>query len=342
MHAMRLARAYTGRTKIVKFEGQYHGVHDYALISVTPSTMEGLGDRDNPVGLAWGRGIPQAIAETIIPAPFNDLDFLRRLFERRGEIASASSNRARQCRDPAPHRLPRWFRALTQEFGILLHTTRSRPASRFARGGPRVLRCHARYRDCQAMGNGYPVAAFGAIMAMLPDKMAWRHLRGHRVALRAPRQALRLASPGDHQRAGKRIQTERAGSSRPGLPFVFTAIRPYWHHISTGCHSDAIGEERPDSRRGRGRLQIQGVMPNPTGELFRAKPTQQASISTASWRSRHPSMRRSMGASRIERRRIGKLALRSARRLTRPTPRSGTSPDASPSRGRSSFGPGAG
>ena len=40
MHAMRLARAYTGRTKIVKFEGQYHGVHDYALISVTPTTME--------------------------------------------------------------------------------------------------------------------------------------------------------------------------------------------------------------------------------------------------------------------------------------------------------------
>ena len=36
MHAMRIARAYTGRDKIVKFEGQYHGVHDYALISVSP------------------------------------------------------------------------------------------------------------------------------------------------------------------------------------------------------------------------------------------------------------------------------------------------------------------
>ncbi len=89
----------TGRTKIVKFEGQYHGVHDYALISVTPSTMEGLGDRDNPVGLAWGRGIPQAIAETIIPAPFNDLDFLRRLFERRGRGDRLGHRRAgaRQC-----------------------------------------------------------------------------------------------------------------------------------------------------------------------------------------------------------------------------------------------------
>src|SRR5258706_11367171 len=73
MHAMRGARAYTGRTKIVKFEGQYHGVHDYALISVTPNDMSELGDADNPVGLAWGRGIPEAVATTIIPARFNEM-----------------------------------------------------------------------------------------------------------------------------------------------------------------------------------------------------------------------------------------------------------------------------
>ena len=54
MHAMRVARAYTGRDKIVKFEGQYHGVHDYALISVAPNNMADLGDEDNPVGLALG------------------------------------------------------------------------------------------------------------------------------------------------------------------------------------------------------------------------------------------------------------------------------------------------
>ena len=68
MHAMRVARAYTGRDKIVKFEGQYHGVHDYALISVSPDDMSDLGDADAPVRLAWGRGIPDAVADTIIPA----------------------------------------------------------------------------------------------------------------------------------------------------------------------------------------------------------------------------------------------------------------------------------
>ena len=47
MHAMRVARAYTGRTKIVKFEGQYHGVHDYALISVAPNDVDRKSTRLN-------------------------------------------------------------------------------------------------------------------------------------------------------------------------------------------------------------------------------------------------------------------------------------------------------
>src|SRR6478672_4956423 len=89
MHAMRIARAYTGREKIVKFEGQYHGVHDYALISVSPDDMSELGDEDNPVRLAWGRGIPSAVADTIIPARYNNIDFLRRLFERQGDEIAA-------------------------------------------------------------------------------------------------------------------------------------------------------------------------------------------------------------------------------------------------------------
>src|SRR6476659_8745024 len=85
MHAMRVARAYTGRDMIVKFEGQYHGVHDYALISVSPNDMSELGDQDNPVALAWGRGIPGAVADTIIPARYNNIGALRKIFERDGD-----------------------------------------------------------------------------------------------------------------------------------------------------------------------------------------------------------------------------------------------------------------
>src|SRR4029079_11829559 len=89
MHAMRIARAYTGRNKIVKFEGQYHGVHDYALISVGPDDMSELGDADNPVRLTGGRGIPEQVADTIIPARYNNIEFLRRLFEREGDDIAA-------------------------------------------------------------------------------------------------------------------------------------------------------------------------------------------------------------------------------------------------------------
>jgi glutamate-1-semialdehyde 2,1-aminomutase len=236
MHAMRLARAYTGRTKIVKFEGQYHGVHDYALISVTPTTMDGLGDRDDPVGLAWGRGIPEAIAATIIPAPFNDLDFLRRLFERRGEeIASVIVEPVlgnAQGIEPAPG-FHAGLRALTQEFGILLHYDEVKTGFRFARGG--AAEFYGVTPDivtyAKAMGNGYPVAAFGGrreIMAMLPDKMSHGGTyAGNRLAAAAGVRTLEILrdTPALEtiRELGEHIQAELRRIIEPrGLPFVFT------------------------------------------------------------------------------------------------------------------------
>ena len=109
MHAMRIARAYTGREKIVKFEGQYHGVHDYALISVGPDDMSELGDADAPVALAWGRGIPGAVADTIIPARYNRIDRLRTLFERARRGDRRDHRRAGPRQRPGDHaraRLP--------------------------------------------------------------------------------------------------------------------------------------------------------------------------------------------------------------------------------------------
>jgi glutamate-1-semialdehyde 2,1-aminomutase len=236
MHAMRLARAYTGRTKIVKFEGQYHGVHDYALISVTPNVMDELGDRDNPVGLVWGRGIPQAIADTIIPAPFSDLDFLRRLFERQGEQIAAvivepvlGNAQAIQPR-PGFHQ---GLRALTREFGILLHYDEVKTGFRLAKGGAAeyfgVTPDIATY--AKAMGNGYPAAAFGGtaeVMSMLPEKMSHGGTyAGNRVAAAAACKTLEILRDTDAldtiRRTGERVQ---AGLSQViesrGLPYVFT------------------------------------------------------------------------------------------------------------------------
>jgi glutamate-1-semialdehyde 2,1-aminomutase len=72
MYAIRLARSFTGRPKILKFEGHYHGHHDYVLFSVeSPSTVAGL--ETAPAKLAFYPGIPEDIAHTVIVAPWNNL-----------------------------------------------------------------------------------------------------------------------------------------------------------------------------------------------------------------------------------------------------------------------------
>jgi glutamate-1-semialdehyde 2,1-aminomutase len=201
MHAMRVARAYTGRSKIVKFEGQYHGVHDYALISVAPNNMADLGDEDNPVGLAWGRGIPEEVAKTIVPARYNNIERLRALFERLGsEIAAVIvepvlGNAQGIMPRPGFHQE---MRALTEEFGILLIFDEVKTGFRFARGGAAeffgITPDIATY--AKAMGNGYPAAAFAGreeIMEVLPSKVSHGGTyAGNRIAASAAVKTLEI------------------------------------------------------------------------------------------------------------------------------------------------------
>jgi glutamate-1-semialdehyde 2,1-aminomutase len=236
MHAMRIARAYTGRTKIVKFEGQYHGVHDYALISVTPNEMADLGSADNPVALAWGRGIPEAIIRTVIPARFNEMDVLRGIFERDGHDIAAVI--VEPVLGNAQAILPRpgfheEMRALTREFGSLLIFDEVKTGFRLARGGAAeffgITPDLATY--AKAMGNGYPAAAFGGTeeaMSVLPDNVSHGGTyAGNRVAAAAAVATLKILRDTDAletvHRVGREVQVglEQVITAR-GLPFVFT------------------------------------------------------------------------------------------------------------------------
>jgi glutamate-1-semialdehyde 2,1-aminomutase len=78
MQAIRIARGYTKRDKIIKFEGQYHGVHDYVLFSTLGTPLEAMGSPENPNKVPGSTGIPRVIADTVIVVPWNDLDLLRR------------------------------------------------------------------------------------------------------------------------------------------------------------------------------------------------------------------------------------------------------------------------
>ena len=236
MHAMRVARGFTGRDKIIKFEGQYHGVHDYALISVLPNDVGDLGDRENPVRLAWGRGIPAAITETVIPVPYNDLETLRRVFERDGEDIAAVI--IEPVLGNAQGILPRegflaGVRAMTKEFGALLIFDEVKTGFRFAPGGAAeafgITPDLATY--AKAMGNGYPAAAFGGrreVMSMLPKHVSHGGTyAGNRVAAAAAVQVLRILRDTDAletvRRNGQRTQDGlRQVLERTGLAYVFT------------------------------------------------------------------------------------------------------------------------
>ncbi|HZY55355.1 MAG TPA: aspartate aminotransferase family protein [Reyranella sp.] len=86
--AFRLARAFTARSKILKFEGHYHGWTDQAYISARPSLNE-AGPADAPVPVAGSPGIPPSVLEDTVVAGWNDLDLLAQAFARHeGEIAA--------------------------------------------------------------------------------------------------------------------------------------------------------------------------------------------------------------------------------------------------------------
>src|SRR5579862_907939 len=89
MQAIRLARGYTGRKKIIKFEGQYHGTHDYVLFSTLGTPLGAMGPERMPYKVPGSWGIPEEIADTIIVLPWNNPEVLEETIQNQGsEIAA--------------------------------------------------------------------------------------------------------------------------------------------------------------------------------------------------------------------------------------------------------------
>jgi glutamate-1-semialdehyde 2,1-aminomutase len=88
MSAMRLARAYTGKEKILKFEGMYHGHTDYALQNVHPKTAD-LGTRHSAETIPAATGIPDGTRESVVTLPWNDVELLEQKLQREGDEIAA-------------------------------------------------------------------------------------------------------------------------------------------------------------------------------------------------------------------------------------------------------------
>jgi glutamate-1-semialdehyde 2,1-aminomutase len=88
MSAVRLARAYTGKEKLLTFEGMYHGHTDYALVNVHPD-VDSLGTTRNPTKIPESTGVPRKTMETVESIPWNDVGLLEEKLERQGDEIAA-------------------------------------------------------------------------------------------------------------------------------------------------------------------------------------------------------------------------------------------------------------
>ncbi|MDH3219182.1 MAG: aspartate aminotransferase family protein [Gammaproteobacteria bacterium] len=113
-YAMRLARAFTGRSKILKFEGAYHGNHDYAIVSTFPQQTGTY-----PQGVPDSCGQPDATVSTMLVCPYNDLDMLRRIVaEHHDDIAAIIAEPVQRIIPARPEFL-HGVRALCDEYDML-------------------------------------------------------------------------------------------------------------------------------------------------------------------------------------------------------------------------------
>jgi glutamate-1-semialdehyde 2,1-aminomutase len=87
LDAVRIARGFTGRERLVKIEASYHGHHDSLLVSVEPSPAL-MGPVEQPNSVPYCEGIPRSIVDLVTVVPFNDLDALERAFAAHGDIAA--------------------------------------------------------------------------------------------------------------------------------------------------------------------------------------------------------------------------------------------------------------
>jgi glutamate-1-semialdehyde 2,1-aminomutase len=165
MDAIRVARGFTGREKIIKFEGGYHGHHDDVLVSIQPP-RELMGPAEAPASVPISAGIPVSrLAETVI-APFNEPEILEQILERhRGEIAAIIVEPVQfniGVVPPLPGFLER-IRELATQHGAVLIFDEVKTGVVIAYGGAIEhfgvqpdLFCLAK-----SIGGGVPIGAFG-------------------------------------------------------------------------------------------------------------------------------------------------------------------------------------
>jgi glutamate-1-semialdehyde 2,1-aminomutase len=170
--AMRVCRAFTGKEKVLKFEGAFHGTSDYALMSYTPPAS-----LEYPQAVANSGGIPRAVQELMLIAPYNDLETTTAIIEaHHTELAALIIEPLQRVLAPLPGFLE-GLREITARYRIPLIFDEVVTGFRLSYGGAQEY--YGVTPDLCAvgkiMGGGYPLAAVmgrGDIMSVYDQNLA--------------------------------------------------------------------------------------------------------------------------------------------------------------------------
>ena len=240
LYATRLARAFTKRSKIVRFEGMYHGFSDGVYWSKHPN-IDKAGPDNRPIAVPQGPGMPKGVEQNLIILPWNDADALADAIAREGEDIAAVLTEPVMCNTgcilPKPGYLEA-MRKLTHERGIVLIFDEVITGFRLGLAGAQGrlgikpdLSVFAK-----GIGGGFPVAAMGGrrdIMALVANgtvSMAGTY-SANGIAIAAANAALdELATPGVYQQLDVVSDELRNGLGKvlrdAGLPAYVVGIGP--------------------------------------------------------------------------------------------------------------------
>ena len=179
--ALRMARAFTRKQKVLKFEGAYHGMHDYALMS----TQWTEGARDSSAPVPNSAGIAHSVEEDVLIAPWNDLETTQQLLEERAdEIAAVILEPLQRTLPPVPGFLER-IRELTQSLGIVLIFDEVVTGYRLALGGAQEY--YGVKPDlatiCKGIASGYPISVLCGRSEIMDQADPRRLMSGDHVRL---------------------------------------------------------------------------------------------------------------------------------------------------------------
>jgi glutamate-1-semialdehyde 2,1-aminomutase len=282
MYAIKLAKAYTGCNKILKFEGSYHGAHDYGVMSLFPQRLV-----DFPLAQPTSAGTSQAISQEVLIAPFNDLEKTTHIIDRhRSQLGGVIVEPLQRCTPPEEGFLE-GLRDVTRKRGIPLIFDEVVTGFRLAYGGAQeyygVTPDLAAFG--KAMGGGFPIGAFcgkAEIMDLCieanlgSEKYVWvaSSLGGNPVSMAASLATLEeLRKPGSYGRLHEMGNTLREGLREilrdEGINGQVIGDGPLGQIIFTGEKIvDYRSAFRADRAKGRSfmlGLFEQGIFLNPLG-----------------------------------------------------------------------------